>query len=204
LLGYERVDQVRERGQFAVRGGIVDVYPSTGDPLRIDFWGDVVDSLRTFSVFSQRTLAAVQQRTLYSAFEVDGSLPEYETALNQVLAAWERQGREEAPDELYRRAGVRALAGLTGRFTSIAELLAGSTTQLAVYGSEDTYRALADFAAEVEQSVSGVGQQGSFSVPLAEIRRLLSGGLQVDLVQRDQNVQCTRYYRRRARAVTSG
>jgi transcription-repair coupling factor (superfamily II helicase) len=191
LLGYERVDQVRERGQFAVRGGIVDVYPSTGDPLRIDFWGDVVDSLRTFSVFSQRTLAAVQQRTLYAAFEVDGSLPEYETALNQVLAAWERQGREEAPDELYRRAGVRALAGLTGRFTSIAELLAGSTTQLAVYGSEDTYRALADFAAEVEQSVSGVGQQGSFSVPLAEIRRLLSGGLQVDLVQRDQNVQFT-------------
>lgn len=191
LLGYERVDQVRERGQFAVRGGIVDIYPSTGDPLRIDFWGDVVDSLRTFSVFSQRTLAAVQQRTLYAAFEVDGSLPEYETALNQVLAAWEREGREEAPDELYRRAGVRALAGLAGRLTSIAELLAGSTTQLAVYGSEDTYRALADFAAEVEQSFSGVGQQGSFSVPLAEIRRLLSGGLQVDLVQRDQNVQFT-------------
>lgn len=191
LLGYERVDQVRERGQFAVRGGIVDIYPSTGDPLRIDFWGDVVDSLRTFSVFSQRTLAAVQQRTLYAAFEVDGSLPEYETALNQVLAAWEREGREEAPDELYRRAGVRAVAGLAGRLTSIAELLAGSTTQLAVYGSEDTYRALADFAAEVEQSFSGVGQQGSFSVPLAEIRRLLSGGLQVDLVQRDQNVQFT-------------
>ncbi|MGO8683295.1 MAG: transcription-repair coupling factor [Thermoleophilia bacterium] len=191
LLGYERVDQVRERGQFAVRGGIVDIYPSTGDPLRLDFWGDVVDSLRTFSVFSQRTLAAVPQRTLYAAFEVDGSLPEYEMALNQVLADWERQGREEAPDELYRRAGVRALAGLAGRFTSIAEMLTGRTTQLAVYGSEDTYRALADFAAEVEQAVSVVGQQGRLSVPLAEMRRLLSGGLQFDLVQRDQSVQFT-------------
>ena len=57
-LGYERVDQVRERGQFAVRGGIVDVYPSTGEPLRVDFWGDEIETLRSFSVFSQRTHAA--------------------------------------------------------------------------------------------------------------------------------------------------
>ncbi len=43
------------RGEFAVRGGLVDAYPALGDPLRVEFWGDEVESLRTFSVYSQRT-----------------------------------------------------------------------------------------------------------------------------------------------------
>ena len=54
-LGYERVEQVRARGEYAVRGGLIDVYPALGDPLRVEFWGDEVESLRTFSVYSQRT-----------------------------------------------------------------------------------------------------------------------------------------------------
>ena len=188
-LGYERVDQVRERGQFAVRGGIVDTYPSTGDPLRIDFWGDVIDSVRTFSVFSQRTLAPVKRCTLHAAFEADMTLSDYETALNGVLADWERQGREEAADELYRRAGVRALAGLAGRFTNVADLLGGGAARLAVWGSEDVYRALAESAAAVESTISDVDQRQRLSVPLADVRRLLAAGLQFDFVQRDQKLQ---------------
>ena len=62
--------------------------------------------------------------TVYAAFEADTTLPEYETGLHQALAAWEREGREEAPDELFRRAGVRALAALAGRFTTVADVLA--------------------------------------------------------------------------------
>src|SRR5881392_3685427 len=47
LAGYERVEQAQERGQFAVRGGIVDVYPATGrEPLRIELFGDEVESIR--------------------------------------------------------------------------------------------------------------------------------------------------------------
>ncbi|MBW8826144.1 MAG: transcription-repair coupling factor [Acidobacteria bacterium] len=54
--GYRREYQVEARGEVAVRGSIVDVYPSTADtPVRIDLWGDEVDRLTTFSISDQRT-----------------------------------------------------------------------------------------------------------------------------------------------------
>src|SRR5206468_7710536 len=78
LAGYERVDQAQERGQFALRGGIVDVYPTTGrEPLRIELFGDEVESIRAFSPFTQRTLHPVDEVTIYPAAErlVRGSGP---------------------------------------------------------------------------------------------------------------------------------
>ncbi|GAB4243865.1 MAG: transcription-repair coupling factor [Thermoleophilia bacterium] len=57
-LGYERVDQVEEPGEISVRGGLIDVFPSTEThPVRAEFWGDEIESLRSFSVYSQRSLA---------------------------------------------------------------------------------------------------------------------------------------------------
>lgn len=57
---YTRVDLVERRGEFAVRGGILDVFPPTEEhPLRIDFFGDEVDEIRAFSVADQRSLGNV-------------------------------------------------------------------------------------------------------------------------------------------------
>lgn len=54
---YHRVDMVSRRGEFAVRGGILDVFPPTADhPLRVEFFGDEVDQIRAFSVADQRSL----------------------------------------------------------------------------------------------------------------------------------------------------
>jgi transcription-repair coupling factor (superfamily II helicase) len=54
---YSRVDLVEKRGEFAVRGGIVDVFPPTEEhPLRVEFWGDEVEEIRTFAVADQRSL----------------------------------------------------------------------------------------------------------------------------------------------------
>ncbi len=54
---YHRVDLVERRGEFAVRGGIVDVFPPTEEhPLRVEFWGDEVEEIRSFAVADQRTL----------------------------------------------------------------------------------------------------------------------------------------------------
>jgi transcription-repair coupling factor (superfamily II helicase) len=54
---YSRVDLVEKRGEYAVRGGIVDVFPPTEEhPLRVEFWGDDVEEIRSFSVADQRTL----------------------------------------------------------------------------------------------------------------------------------------------------
>jgi transcription-repair coupling factor (superfamily II helicase) len=57
-VGYRREHQVEHRGEVAVRGGIIDVFPSTADtPVRIDLWGDEVDRLTAFAVNDQRSLA---------------------------------------------------------------------------------------------------------------------------------------------------
>ena len=70
-LGYHRTDRVEARGEFAVRGGIVDVFPAQSEhPLRLDFWGDQVDEIRGFSVASQRSLERVSQMVAYPAREV--------------------------------------------------------------------------------------------------------------------------------------
>src|ERR671934_202726 len=70
LAGYEHVEQAQERGQFAVRGGIVDVFPSTGrEPVRLELFGDEIESVRAFSAFTQRTLHPVEKALVYPAAE---------------------------------------------------------------------------------------------------------------------------------------
>ncbi len=70
-LGYHRTDRVEARGEMAVRGGIIDVAPAQGgDPVRIEFFGDDVDEIRTFGIASQRALEAVDGVELYPAREM--------------------------------------------------------------------------------------------------------------------------------------
>ena len=70
LAGYERVDRVQERGHFAVRGGLVDVFPTTGrDPVRIELFGDEIEAIRAFSPFTQRALHDVESAVVYPAAE---------------------------------------------------------------------------------------------------------------------------------------
>ncbi|MGH3717470.1 MAG: transcription-repair coupling factor [Pseudonocardiaceae bacterium] len=61
-LAYTRVDMVDRRGEFAVRGGIVDVFPPTADhPLRVEFWGEEIAEIRSFALADQRTLVSVDE-----------------------------------------------------------------------------------------------------------------------------------------------
>jgi transcription-repair coupling factor (superfamily II helicase) len=61
-LGYTRTSMVERRGEFAVRGGIVDLFPTAGDhPVRVEFWGDDVEEIREFSAANQRTLETVER-----------------------------------------------------------------------------------------------------------------------------------------------
>jgi transcription-repair coupling factor (superfamily II helicase) len=70
LAGYSRVERVDDRGQFAVRGGLIDVFPTTGrEPLRVEFFGDEVESIRAFSPFTQRALHPVDACTIFPATE---------------------------------------------------------------------------------------------------------------------------------------
>jgi transcription-repair coupling factor (superfamily II helicase) len=69
-MGYERVPQVEERGDLSVRGGILDVYPSTADlPARVELFGDEVEGMRAFSAFTQRTIRPITRLVAWPAAE---------------------------------------------------------------------------------------------------------------------------------------
>ncbi len=71
-MGYEREYQVQVPGQFAMRGGILDIYPLVGEhPYRLEFWGDEIDSIRGFDAESQRSLeeGACEELLVYPANE---------------------------------------------------------------------------------------------------------------------------------------
>ncbi|MEJ7842960.1 MAG: transcription-repair coupling factor [Rubrobacter sp.] len=71
-LGYERVDRASRPGEFAVRGGIVDVFPSTRrSPVRVEWWGDEVESVRAVSLATQRVVRELEGVTVYAAREGD-------------------------------------------------------------------------------------------------------------------------------------
>src|SRR5919202_6020352 len=88
--GYERVDQVDERGQFAVRGGLLDVYPATEErAVRVDLFDDEIESLRWFSTFTQRSMGDAEAVEIAPAAEL---APEHRELAE--IAALE----EERPD----------------------------------------------------------------------------------------------------------
>ena len=93
-LGYRRDVQVEHRGVFAVRGSIVDVFPSTADsPVRIDLWGDEVDRLTEFSVADQRSIGPVDKVAIFPAREVRPTPAVREAA--EGLVASRPWGREQ-------------------------------------------------------------------------------------------------------------
>ena len=83
-LDYRRESLVEHRGELAVRGGIVDVFPSTADePVRIDLWGDEVDRLTRFDVADQRSTGDIDEVELFGCRELvaDGPMRERAAAL---------------------------------------------------------------------------------------------------------------------------
>ncbi|WP_419847598.1 transcription-repair coupling factor [Candidatus Poriferisocius sp.] len=91
--GYRRDVQVEHRGVFAVRGSIVDVFPSTADsPVRIDLWGDEVDRLTEFSVADQRSTDPVDEVVVFPAREVRPT-PAVRAAAERLIASrpWGRE-----------------------------------------------------------------------------------------------------------------
>jgi transcription-repair coupling factor (superfamily II helicase) len=69
-MGYRKVATVEEAGQFAIRGGIVDIFDLTMEnPIRLELWGDEVDSIRIFDVQTQRSLSKIDKAVIYPACE---------------------------------------------------------------------------------------------------------------------------------------
>ena len=88
-LGYERKDLIDGRGQFSIRGGIVDISMSEKQGIRLEFWGDDIDSIRRFDIISQRSIEMID------SFEINPS-HEYilEDELDKVIENIEKQNYE--------------------------------------------------------------------------------------------------------------
>ncbi len=70
-LGYQRVSVVEEQGEFALRGGIIDIFPFTAEhPYRVEFFGDVVDSIRFFDEKTQRTMKMIDEALITPIYEL--------------------------------------------------------------------------------------------------------------------------------------
>ncbi len=86
-MGYEREYQVDQIGQFAIRGGILDIFPLTEEnPVRIELWGDEVDMLRSFDVESQKSIENLEELVIYPACELVLSEEEKVAGIERFLA----------------------------------------------------------------------------------------------------------------------
>ena len=106
-LGYEYTSQVEHGGEFALRGGILDIFPLTEEnPVRIELWGDEVDSLRYFDAQSQKSVDNADSVTVYPALELVLDEREVEEGLAAMeadgKALYEKFRREMKTEEAYR------------------------------------------------------------------------------------------------------
>lgn len=106
-MGYERNDQVEGAGQFAIRGGILDIFPLTEEnPFRLELWGDEIDSMRSFDVESQRSIENLELVRIYPASEVILSEREIQEGLSRLeqekSELYETFRKEMKTEEAYR------------------------------------------------------------------------------------------------------
>ena len=127
--GYVRVDQVEDRGQFAIRGGLLDLFPATEDrAVRVDLFGDEIESLRWFSTFTQRSLGDAESVEVAPAAE----LAEEHRELAEIAAFEDQASRPDIAELLP-----------VDEFHPLLELVPGDARVL-IAGEEDVAPALAD------------------------------------------------------------
>ncbi len=130
-LGYEKNYQAEIRGEFSVRGGIIDIFPLTEDnPFRIELWGDEVDSIRSFDAESQRSIENLEEVHIYPACELVLTEEERKAGIDRILKEAEKVSaklrKEMKTEEAY-------------RVKSAAEQIAEEAGELGISAGLDAY-----------------------------------------------------------------
>jgi transcription-repair coupling factor (superfamily II helicase) len=153
--GYERVDQVEERGQFALRGGLLDVFGATEErAVRVDMFDVEIESLRWFSTFTQRSLGDAEEVELAPAAEL--AAEHRELAEIAALEYRSAKGRSVPPGDAAASGGEDDRSGRPDvaellpveRFGALLDLL-GADTELMVAAEEELTPALSDHWTDV-------------------------------------------------------
>ncbi len=130
-MGYEKEYQVQAVGQYALRGGILDIFPLTEElPARIELWGDEIDTIRSFDVESQKSVENIESVTIYPAAELVLSDMEKQKGIERLLAE-----AEEVSDKLRKEFKTEEAY----RILSTAKTLAEEWSQLSICAGMDAY-----------------------------------------------------------------
>jgi len=130
-MGYEKEYQVETMGQFALRGGILDIFPLTEEnPVRIEMWGDEIDTIRTFDTESQKSIENVDEIKVYPACELVLSEEEKQQGIQKLLAEAKKTS-EKLRKEMKTEEAHRML--------STAEEKAEEWGELLIYAGMDAY-----------------------------------------------------------------
>ncbi|MGA3245213.1 MAG: transcription-repair coupling factor [Bacteroidota bacterium] len=178
-LGFERKDFVEEYGDYSVRGGILDVFPFVGDnPIRIEFWGDSIESIREFDALSQRSIRELQSANIVASLlpeddsrQVTSSLFDY-LSRDALLIIDEPAAVQKEIEELFREGVQNILSSesvdeRTNRFPKIVHsFISDSKTQNPI-----------EFLSLPQPSVNG-----SIKVLLRQISELADQGNELVLV----------------------
>jgi len=169
--GYERVDQVEERGSFAIRGGLLDLFPATEDrAVRVDLFGDEIESLRWFSTFTQRSLGDAELVEVAPAAE----LAQEHRELAEIAALEDEADRPDVAELLP-----------VENFHPFLELAPDAATIL-IAGEEDVAPALADHWQDVTAAFHDEDAHHLYAGPDA-IERVLGERARIRLSSVDQD-----------------
>jgi transcription-repair coupling factor (superfamily II helicase) len=183
--GYERTDQVEERGQFAMRGGLLDVFPATEErAVRVDMFDVEIESLRWFSTFTQRSLGDVQEVEIAPAAELAAEhreLAEIAAATGAFAGGPEGERAGERPD-------IAELLPVE-RFGALLDLI-GEEAQVVVAAEEEIEPALTDHWTDVCAAFGDTDAHHLYVNP-KEIGKALAGRARVWLssLAADQEIQ---------------
>ncbi|HYM73354.1 MAG TPA: transcription-repair coupling factor [Stellaceae bacterium] len=192
--GYFRTDTVREPGEFAVRGGIVDLYPAgAAQPVRLDFFGDTVESLRSFDPLTQRSTGKLESLVLRPVSEVlldDAAIHRFRSRYRELF------GNVGGDDALYESVSAgRRLAGMEHwlplyyeSLETLFDYLPGAAVSFD-YQSEEArahrLEAIADFyAARQSLAAAGGGTAALYRPIKPEQMFIPDGEWQAELAQR--------------------
>ena len=169
-MGYEKEYQVETMGQFAVRGGILDIFPLTEEnPIRIEMWGDEIDTIRTFDTESQKSIENIDLIAVYPACELVLSDEEKQAGIDALLKE-ARKVSEKLRKEMKTEEAHRML--------STAEEKAEEWGELSIYAGMDAY--LSYFCADRKGLLDYFDPEDTLLI-FDELTRCVERGMQTEV-----------------------
>lgn len=102
IMGYSREDSVEGVGQFAIRGGIVDIFPPGSDnPVRVEFFDDETDSVREFDVYTQRSLDKIQNAVIPPVSEIMLTNQKRDELIDELLKRTAKAKRSKKDEQIF-------------------------------------------------------------------------------------------------------